>query len=357
MIIKPLWATAVVLLAAASGLHASETARADDLAVTVLTDVMAPEGYRELPGVSRKIAAGPGQQFVLHADRFAMRTVQPLTGTQYLGTTTALLCPSDQRPNGVHYGNNIVPVDNETVEPAVRWVFRAPHTSGVQTYTCTLAVDFYSSNAPRATDVRVTSATGAIRIRAESDQLAAESWTLPAALDPSQGAADLVRPKTTAALLDHTYVTTGSRRASVAVRQDAQISTCHRRTPYRACPVGSQQFSTVSTWVRAQPQDALGADCAPARTGPVSRARITAREHHRTMPNSLELRMADLPVACDRLRLSLMIQAEDGDVLLVHGGEAMAGTYRTAYSHGYAYEYNPVGPLADRVEWATPLAG
>ncbi|MET9799565.1 hypothetical protein [Streptomyces sp. NPDC006368] len=345
------------LIALAGSLHAPAVARADDPTVTVFTDVLEPGGYREVPGTSRRIVAAPGERVVLHVDRFAMRTVEPLTGQQALGTTTGLFCPSEQRPNGSHYGNNIVPVLNETVEPAVRWVFRAPHTSGVQVYTCKLAVDFYSNNAPVGTDVRVTSTTGAIRLHAENAYEGVDHWVLPDTLDPVQHAWGVVPAGETAVTLDHTYAPVSPADPAIAVRQDAQLTTCTRQRPYRACPVGEHQFSEVSTWVEAQPLDPAGAVCGAPRTGPVSSARISSAEHHRTMPNALELPKAELPADCRRVRLSLRVQVKSGDPVLVHGGYSTSGEAATAYSHGYAYEYRPaVVPLADRLPWATPVS-
>ncbi|WP_158827932.1 hypothetical protein [Streptomyces sp. NRRL S-118] len=350
-----LWALGAGLIALAGGLHAPGSARAADSTVTVFTDVLEPGGYRDVPGASVRLAAAPGQRYVLHADRFAMRTVEPLTGRDYLGTTTGLFCSAEGKPNGAHYGNNVVPVLNETVEPAVRWVFEAPHTSGVRVYTCTVAVDFYSSNAPVGTDVRVTSLTGRVVLHAEGEHGGVAHWGLPATLDPVQQAWDVVSPGATAVALDRTYEPVSATRPAVAVRQDAQLSTCKRQTPYRACPIGSHQYSEVSTWVQAQPVDRAGGVCGPPLRGPVSRARISAAEHHRTMPNALELRKRDLPAGCERLRLSLHVQVRDGDFVLVHGGWSTAGRIATAYSHGYAYEYRPGSSLADRLPWAAPV--
>ncbi|MFI6105912.1 hypothetical protein [Streptomyces sp. NPDC051310] len=350
-----LWALGAGLIALAGGLHAPGSARAADSTVTVFTDVLEPGGYRDVPGASVRLAAAPGQRYVLHADRFAMRTVEPLTGRDYLGTTTGLFCASDEKPNGAHYGNNIVPVLNETVEPAVRWVFEAPHTSGVQAYTCTVAVDFYSSNAPVGTDVRVTSLTGRVVLHAEAGHEGVAHWVLPATLDPVQHAWDVVAPGATAVALERTYEPVSPTRPAVAVRQDAQLSTCKRQTPYRVCPIGSHQYSEVSTWVQAQPVDPAGGVCGPPLRGPVSHARISAAEHHRTMPNALELRKADLPAGCERLDLSLQVQVRAGDFVLVHGVYSTAGRIGTAYSHGYAYEYRPGSYLTDRLPWAAPV--
>ncbi|MEE1756760.1 hypothetical protein [Streptomyces sp. SP18CS02] len=344
-------------LALGGGLQRPGEARAGvEPTVAVFQDVLVPAGYRELPGVRVRLSARPGQRFVVHADRFSLRTMEPLTGAEYLGTTAALFCPGQRPPNGMHSGNNIVPVLNETLRPALRWVFEAPHTSGTQAYTCTVAVAFYSSDAPAGTDVRASAATGLVRLHAESAYTGVGRWVLPATLDPVQGAWTVIPAGGTAEPLAHLYrPVTG--RPALAVRQDAQLSTCKRSTPYRACPVGRHQFSSVETRVHAQPVDPAGADCGAPVEGPVSTARISAAEHHRTMSNSLELTKSDLPAGCGDLRLSLRVRVLGGDPVLVHGGYASAGEAATAYSHGYAYEYEPDGPvLKDQVAWAAPVS-
>ncbi|MFJ9820750.1 hypothetical protein ACIRU3_36880 [Streptomyces sp. NPDC101151] len=323
-------------------------AEAADPTVTVFNNVLSAKKYRDIPGASVQIAAEPGQRFVLHASRFSLTLDQRLPSGKNLGTTTGLFCPSADgpRPNGTHYGTNFAPGVNDRITPVVRWVFQAPHRSGTRTYTCRVAVAFYTGpSLVGRYDARVTSPTASVRLHAEDAYAGMEQWVLPPSADPRQNVWGVVRRGATATVLEH-RIEPASSRTRIAVRQDAQLTMCKPQSSYETCRgLGSAAYSDVSSRVEAQPLYMGGGICGTPLRGPVSSVRISTHEHHRTMPNGLEVNKAALPRGCERLLLSLKVRVRGGSAVLVHGGSASAGPVSTAYSHGYAYEYSPTDPV------------
>ncbi|MFI9255251.1 hypothetical protein [Streptomyces sp. NPDC053069] len=313
--------------------------------MTVFKNVLSSKGYQDIPGASVRITAEPGQRFVVSANRFSMSLDQRLPTGKNLGTTTGLFCPEGPRPNGTHYGTNFAPGINDRIAPVVRWVFEAPHRSGTRAYTCRVAVSFYTGpSLVGRYDARVTSPTGSVRPHAVGVYAGAEQWVLPAPRDPRQNVWGTVRRGAVASVLEHRLGPVSSR-PRIAIRLDAQLTTCKPQSSYHVCRgLGSAYYSDVSTWVEAQPLHSSGGVCGAPLRGPGSLVRISTHEHHRTMPNSLELEKAALPRGCGRLLVSLKVRVGGGSAVVVHGGSASAGGVSTAYSHGYAYEYSPGDP-------------
>lgn len=331
------------LLMALGGASESTGARAADKTVKVFKDVLNNQvTYQPLPGAGVRLTARPRQRFILHSDPFSLAVVQPMPAWSDLGTTTGLFCPprKNPAPNGTHYATNLAAANRFSTRPLTRWVFTAPHTSGTRTYTCKVAIAFYTKGQLGTKDVRATAPGGTVRLHAAPAPPDTRQWT-------QEPQFTVVRPTATpAAVLTHTWqpAPAGPR---LAVRQDVQLTMCKHRSSYAACPRGSHAHSDVSTWIEAQPLNAAGAACGTLVRSAVRNLRITEPEHHLTVLNALDMAQTALPKECSRLRLSLRVRVRAGNAALVHGGTAGNGEAATAYSHGFAYTNGPHSPAAD----------
>lgn len=336
------FALGLALLMALGGAVESGAARAADETVAVFNNVLKDQKtYRSLPGASVQVTAKPGQQFILHSDPFSLAVVQRMPSWSDLGTTTGLFCPprKGSAPNGTHYATNLAAANGFSTRPRTRWVFTASHTSGIQTYTCKVAIAFYTKGQLGIKDVRATAPGGRVQLHAVSAPPDTRQWT-------QQQPFTVVRPGIMpTAVLAQTWEP-GASGPRLAVRQDVQLTMCKRRSSYSACrePAARRTYSDVSTWIEAQPLNEAGAVCgAPIRSA-VRALRITEPEHHLTVPNTLDANRADLTQDCFRLRLSLQVRVRDGNPVLVHGDSASNGEALTAYSHGHAYTYGADTP-------------
>ncbi|MFJ5304922.1 hypothetical protein [Streptomyces sp. NPDC088350] len=317
-----------------------------DPVVTVFHDVLAgsrlprrEDTWFEVPGASVRFVARPRQRVVMDVSSFSMTAVTRLARGQNVEAGAFLSCPQIPlgRPDGVHFGDNIAPGFHDTVSPVLRWVFKAPQSTGSVMYTCKVEVKFNSTIQRHGpVDVRLTAPRGAVRVTTATPAGAIGQWFLKNNYAVGGSRQSLLRTN------GHPYTPTSSQ-PYVTVRQDVQLSTCNQgsRPPYAECVYEGTEPSKVSTWVEAQPQTPDGRSCGMPLRGPVTTSTITRSEHHRTVPNSLTLAKSSLPVGCGRLRLSLLVRHHSGEPVLVHGGtygDTVDHTRRTAYTHGYAFE-------------------
>jgi hypothetical protein len=285
----------------------------------------------DIPGTATTFSAAAGEPLYLWARNLSVRSETTLGPGDNIGNTFAIACrdgSGDPVPGerGAYWAANLVPPQETTVVPTLRWLFVAPDNGR---FTCGLTVSSYSTIVDGGREVIMKIPRGAELSRAAYPR--ATRWTLqaPDAATVSDGA--------TLTTLGATFAPAIGGANRIAVTQDAALTTCKAGSTIPGCTGGSTAHpgTTVRTWVEGRPQTSTGATCGtPLRSPPVTRSISTAK-HHLTATNTLYLTEAQL-AGCTRIRVTLKIQHVAGNPVRVHGGL----TGGLAATHGVAFEYH-----------------
>ncbi|MFE7135626.1 hypothetical protein ACFVIM_32690 [Streptomyces sp. NPDC057638] len=287
--------------------------------------------YHDIPGTEITFDALAGERSVLWTRNVSLSPVpgSTLQAGDNIGNTLAIRCRHADGvalPAGVEAGaywaSNLVPPGERAVTPSVRWAFQAPATGA---YTCVLSVTSYSSIISGGRTERMQVAAGAELARVAYPNTA--RWTLPAG-DRVVGRGE------TATTLGYTIAPTGPQH-SVAVIQDAAISTCPVNSSI--CAGGSTAYdgTTLESWIEAQPQTPTGETCGPVIKSAVGVWPLSTAKHHLTVTNTLRLNRTEWG-ACTEARVTLKLKHLSGNPFNIHSGHASGGIVAT---HGVAHTY------------------
>ncbi|MEU0341278.1 hypothetical protein ABZ092_20600 [Streptomyces bobili] len=330
MLPKHIRSMVIVILALLGGGLPALAAPASAVSSTFMYEVTRNAAwYQDVPGTGVVFTAVAGEQSYLWSRNLSVATVTTLDAGDNIGSTVAVRCsyadggalPSDAEA-GAYWAANLVPPGENSVTPALRWVFTAPTTG---TYNCRLSVTSYSSIIQNGCTVTMQVPAGAELAR--GTYAATRHWTLPAA------STAVIAQGTTQTTLGYTYTPGGG--DDITVVQDAALTTCAPGSTI--CTGGTTAYTgtQAETWIQAQPQNPDGTKCGSAINGSVAKWNISTAKHHQTATNVLHLSTSQL-AGCSTIRVSVKVKNVEGNPLNLHAGYA-AG--RIAATHGLAFTH------------------